>query len=44
MRDQRLYLIQMLERVERIESYTRGGRAEFCVTTRHKTQWSGVSK
>ena len=29
MKDERLYLIQMLERVERIEAYTPGGRAEF---------------
>ena len=35
-RDQRLYLIQMLERVERIESYTGGGRTEFLRD--HKTQ------
>jgi uncharacterized protein with HEPN domain len=28
-KDERLYLIQMLERVERIEAYTPGGRAEF---------------
>ena len=29
MKDERLYLIQMLERAERIFEFTRGGREEF---------------
>lgn len=29
MKDERLYLIQMLERAERIFEYTKGGREEF---------------
>lgn len=36
MKDERLYLIQMIERVDRIAAYTRGGRAEFFADT--KTQ------
>ena len=29
MKDEHLYLIDILERIQRIESYARGGRAEF---------------
>jgi uncharacterized protein with HEPN domain len=44
LRDERLYIVQMLERAERIFEYTEGGHDEFLTDPKTQEVWKRIAE